>query len=1048
MSMTSRIRLPFKLGDSKKTEVEISENLRKEDFSLSEIVRYGFPYKPTTLAYDPVQKLLAIGTRTGSIKIYGGAFVECCLPHPTEVEIVQLVFRINEGALISACRDNYIHLWSLRQKKPVIASSLKFVKEKISRCLLPLSFNSKWLLVGTYFGNVYVVNLDTFTLSSYKIMWNNAIGMGKSTHPGVVVDLCQNPEDPTKIYIGFSTHITAPNAPIVGHVVCWNFVQKVSESVYTLSQGLTSISWHHEARQFMCSHCDGSLSVWNLKATDKPLNINYPHARICKDDVKKFGSVNKVMWSAIKNTDTSFIIFSGGMPHTQQQPPSSSAAAASSATPPAKPSSHFLTIIRGQTTNVLHMDNSIVDFHVLSSSPHVADVPDPSAVVVLLENDLVVIDLKTENYPLFESLHTMDLHESQVTYCDYLTEPNANFYQSLLRLQSKQTPKRTFSQQENPISGGKSGNTIFGYNELIITGHADGSIKFWDASGVNLVFLYKLRTNRLFDRVYSKDQPSKDVKTTRSNSSNVDEQGNVLVNGDGKSDPNDNDQPFAIYSIKLCCDGQLLTAVGRGGHVTLFKFSGSELDKVDEGLGDLPSLEVPILHRNSSGLLHDQEDTGGGGGSQESTQIKQLQHMHLTDKKEFKSLLRAKFGYRRMAGYQPELVCLLSWLPTDKVPTLTDTAINSKYGLMVFGFENGLVVIDYLSKSILMNMATADLYGTMDPFQRATLSPKRKGPLSDVLLSTDDPTSVHDHQPQTPIPPQTAEIHSFTGILKSHGRGLRSKRISNDTIGQPNVSRSRSIDLVSIKQHGDQEETKANVSQQQRFQPVLDNQQQPQTGTIGKTLKKFRSHLSRSSVPTIKNPAVFMTPSNDVTNQDNDSPAHSGAESEGSVSENQKQFIFSEIQTSNSDLTAEQQQSQLTPLTPDQSLSSDEKFALQSTSSIPSTIINNPSSSDTSQVEPTTLSKTWSPSMFTTTQLRGTCSLEYCEHIKSKTNKRKINMVDLRKDLPTPPSTATPTNTSMSKSSFSSSYNNNQNNNNKNNNSSKDFILPCPNADF
>jgi hypothetical protein len=91
------------------------------------------------------------------------------------------------------------------------------------------------------------------------------------------------------------------------------------------------------------------------------------------------------------------------------------------------------------------------------------------------------------SYPLFESLHTLDLHESSITYCDYITEPNPNFYQSLLRLQSKQASKRTYSQQvslslinisnlysfsfkENPISGGQSGSTIFGYNELIITG--------------------------------------------------------------------------------------------------------------------------------------------------------------------------------------------------------------------------------------------------------------------------------------------------------------------------------------------------------------------------------------------------------------------------------------------------------------------------------------------------------------------------------------------------------------------------------------------------
>ncbi len=65
-----------------------------------------------------------------------------------------------------------------------------------------------------------------------------------------------------------------------------------------------------------------------------------------------------------------------------------------------------------------------------------------------------------------------------------------------------------------------------------------------------------------------------------------------------------------------------------------------------------------------------------------------------------------------------------------------------KYRL-IFGLENGLVVIDYLSKFILMNMATGDLYGTSDPFQRAALSPKRRGPSSDS--NHDDHTSA-DYQ--------------------------------------------------------------------------------------------------------------------------------------------------------------------------------------------------------------------------------------------------------------------------------------------------------------
>ena len=121
-----------------------------------------------------------------------------------------------------------------------------------------------------------------------------------------------------------------------------------------------------------------------------------------------------------------------------------------------------------------------------------------------------------------------------------------------------------------------------------------------------------------------------------------------------------------------------------------------------------------------------------------------------------------------MAGYQPELVCLLSWLPTDKVPVLTDIAINSTYGLyahrsvslcsicsanvtfllrprLVFGLDNGLVVVDFLSKSILMNMATSGLYGTMDPLQRVTSSPKRRGPSND---SNHDDASVFSYEYQ------------------------------------------------------------------------------------------------------------------------------------------------------------------------------------------------------------------------------------------------------------------------------------------------------------
>ena len=44
---------------------------------------------------------------------------------------------------------------------------------RITFCHLP--FQAKWMYVGTDHGNVHVMNIETFSLSGYAIMWNKAI---------------------------------------------------------------------------------------------------------------------------------------------------------------------------------------------------------------------------------------------------------------------------------------------------------------------------------------------------------------------------------------------------------------------------------------------------------------------------------------------------------------------------------------------------------------------------------------------------------------------------------------------------------------------------------------------------------------------------------------------------------------------------------------------------------------------------------------------------------------------------------------------------------
>ena len=80
----------------------------------------------------------------------------------------------------------------------------------------------------------------------------------------------------------------------------------------------------------------------------------------------------------------------------------------------------------------------------------------------------------------------------------------------------------------------------------------------------------------------------------------------------------------------MCCDGKYLIVAARGGHVTLFKFMGSELDKADEGLVDLSCLEIPIYHRN---LTNDHDDLNKSANSSIINDLQSVSIKQNIDKK-------------------------------------------------------------------------------------------------------------------------------------------------------------------------------------------------------------------------------------------------------------------------------------------------------------------------------------------------------------------------------------------------------------------------------
>ncbi|CAD5172437.1 unnamed protein product [Musa acuminata subsp. malaccensis] len=82
-------------------------------------IHYGIPYTASILAFDPIQRLLAIGTLDGRIKVIGGDNIEGLLICPKKVPYKYLEFLHNQGFLVTITNENEVQVWNLELRQLV-----------------------------------------------------------------------------------------------------------------------------------------------------------------------------------------------------------------------------------------------------------------------------------------------------------------------------------------------------------------------------------------------------------------------------------------------------------------------------------------------------------------------------------------------------------------------------------------------------------------------------------------------------------------------------------------------------------------------------------------------------------------------------------------------------------------------------------------------------------------------------------------------------------------------------------------------------------------
>ncbi|CAK5091853.1 unnamed protein product [Meloidogyne enterolobii] len=284
---------------------------------------------------------------------------------------------------------------------------------------------------------------------------------------------------------------------------------------------------------------------------------------------------------------------------------------------------------------------------------------------------------------------------------------------------------------------------------MVLTGHEDGSIKFWQASSEQLQVMYKLKTGRHFE----KNIPSHySHSTARGTAAAINKR-----KGSGAVDNirlKKNISPsHAVFNAEMCLDSRLLIVASRSGQITLFRFSKTDCCQ------EIAVINLPQLCRSTAQIpsppscppspcnLKDEEkqpqntkkkwnqQSGSSSDAQQSSRAElkrqgaaseSQQHQrpsrnsssHSTDTSicsqqlaEITPLKVRGGALRRPAGYQPELVCQIPWINGNNPERVTALAFNSAYGLLAIGTCVGLALVDSQTASLIYAWHNSELLG-------------------------------------------------------------------------------------------------------------------------------------------------------------------------------------------------------------------------------------------------------------------------------------------------------------------------------------------------
>eukprot|EP00890_Picochlorum_soloecismus_P000396 jgi/Picsp_1/1357/NSC_04837-R1_transducin wd40 domain-containing protein len=485
------------------SRVRETRNLPDDDLAVTEanvrvLCHVGFPENADSVSYEPNQRLLAVGTKNGWVKVIGADGVEAFMSGSCEAGTVHLGFLKHRAVLLRVTQNGQVELYSVNDKK--LLDSLNVGYDVITDvATVP---GGPYLLVGCESGNCKVIHVQiragvepvspreggtmesVLLLQPYQILKDDIEAAGKV----VAIETTQNEDRPLALIVH------QDSGAVVWDIRSERVIAAAVEDSNDPSKPTCACWVGARSNCFAVGYDDGSILVWGIPASTLKSScaksggiqdaVLVLPLRVCPDD--QTATAIKKMTFILGDKGTPYekdcILTLGGQRRGEPEALS------------------LLSLEPEGPDDVLSIPwfGNVIAHTLMVSGSSTAQANDgiaagPAIMILTEGGQLIVHDLASwDPSPLslkfqelppitctkfvasldLDGIHVPSLKEMRYLSLNYVTDSRWPFHGGI-------PPGNYFNSEADYMS---AGNNVAHPSAILACGHRDGRVRFWDAT--------------------------------------------------------------------------------------------------------------------------------------------------------------------------------------------------------------------------------------------------------------------------------------------------------------------------------------------------------------------------------------------------------------------------------------------------------------------------------------------------------------------------------------------------------------------------------------